>query len=702
MIDDSTETGTYMGGNFSTGYIRFDLGGRYSVTQLDIYNTSGDQIKGYRIFVTDSSVASTAVQASWGESVAQGTFLAQTGTQSVALTPKEGHYLILFVEPPHDFHVHPKEAWIYGDPVIDVSSFAVADASSTSTIITNDATVNVTAFDASSPAPETITNWLITEGHSDVPLLDDDRWLDAPPGTYSLLTADPGTGIDVTLYAWVKDSADRIASSRSISIYLCLADPVVANPAVTSTRLTMASVTWTTDINAFGFVKYRAVGASDWTFTALETAKTKTHSHVITGLTPGEQYEIVIQNNEKIEDAIILDHLPGYDVWGQDIDKSAWTATASRVASAEPGYQPPNAIDGKLTTSWYAGAAVGTQWLRIDMGARYDVRVVSFDQNQDLQWLEVYVTDSQSDAVADWGAYVARTTDKAQHQDLITTPKEGRFILLRVSFVHHCSIKEVSAMGLPVPTVSVDEFTVADQSSNNALWTDDATVAVTAFVADASGGVAGWMITETATEPLPDDEGWLAEAPAAYTITGGEGTVTLYAWVMDASGNVGGKSAAILFSTAAPVVSNIAVTAGAPGSGIATVTWNTTDVPAFPSVMFGVVSLVGATPNTALGTAVGTAHSVVLDGIADATNYKIIVVSNNKSEPAIYWPKPWPIDGDANGDCRVNILDLIFIRNKLNQPVGTGDNWKANVNQDANINILDLIFVRNKLNTSCP
>ncbi|HUW32024.1 MAG TPA: dockerin type I domain-containing protein, partial [Planctomycetota bacterium] len=59
-------------------------------------------------------------------------------------------------------------------------------------------------------------------------------------------------------------------------------------------------------------------------------------------------------------------------------------------------------------------------------------------------------------------------------------------------------------------------------------------------------------------------------------------------------------------------------------------------------------------------------------------------------------------DGDANGDCRVNILDLIFIRNKLNQPVGTGDNWKADVNEDARINILDLIFVRNKLNTQCP
>jgi len=60
------------------------------------------------------------------------------------------------------------------------------------------------------------------------------------------------------------------------------------------------------------------------------------------------------------------------------------------------------------------------------------------------------------------------------------------------------------------------------------------------------------------------------------------------------------------------------------------------------------------------------------------------------------------IPGDANLDCTVNILDLIFIRNRLGRPAGSGDNWKADANQDGQINILDLIYVRNKLNTKCP
>jgi len=59
------------------------------------------------------------------------------------------------------------------------------------------------------------------------------------------------------------------------------------------------------------------------------------------------------------------------------------------------------------------------------------------------------------------------------------------------------------------------------------------------------------------------------------------------------------------------------------------------------------------------------------------------------------------IDGDANLDCRVNILDLIFIRNRINEPVDSNDKKQADVNADGRINILDLIFVRNKLAAEC-
>ncbi|NQT20922.1 MAG: hypothetical protein HQ592_14540, partial [Planctomycetes bacterium] len=51
--------------------------------------------------------------------------------------------------------------------------------------------------------------------------------------------------------------------------------------------------------------------------------------------------------------------------------------------------------------------------------------------------------------------------------------------------------------------------------------------------------------------------------------------------------------------------------------------------------------------------------------------------------------------------CRVNIIDLIFIRGRLGQDVHTADNWKADVNQDGLINVLDLVPVRDHIGSSC-
>ena len=60
------------------------------------------------------------------------------------------------------------------------------------------------------------------------------------------------------------------------------------------------------------------------------------------------------------------------------------------------------------------------------------------------------------------------------------------------------------------------------------------------------------------------------------------------------------------------------------------------------------------------------------------------------------------LEGDVNGDCVVNILDLIGIRNHLNQDPSTpAENAAYDVNEDGSINILDMIYVRNRLNTKC-
>ncbi|HUU97574.1 MAG TPA: dockerin type I repeat-containing protein, partial [Phycisphaerae bacterium] len=244
---------------------------------------------------------------------------------------------------------------------------------------------------------------------------------------------------------------------------------------------------------------------------------------------------------------------------------------------------------------------------------------------------------------------------------------------------------------------TIDAFALTDATSGSSLVTNEAGVNVSIATSTPEGvTVTGWLVTESDVAPT---EGWLPAAPTTYTIQAASGTdATLYAWIIDSTGGTASRAAAIYYNIAAPVMSGLAISNN--GDGTATATW-TTDIPAEGSVRYGPVSLAGATPNVAPENALGTAHSVSF-AIAAGANYKIIVVNSEVASAPVYWPKPWPIDGDANGDCRVNILDLIFIRNKLNQPVGTGDNWKADVNEDTRINILDLIYVRNKLNTTCP
>jgi len=68
-----------------------------------------------------------------------------------------------------------------------------------------------------------------------------------------------------------------------------------------------------------------------------------------------------------------------------------------------------------------------------------------------------------------------------------------------------------------------------------------------------------------------------------------------------------------------------------------------------------------------------------------------------------YGSSMWRTPADVNDDCRVNVLDLILIRNKL---IGSdrceSRNWRLDVNVDGVINVLDLLVTRNLMGTKCP
>lgn len=66
---------------------------------------------------------------------------------------------------------------------------------------------------------------------------------------------------------------------------------------------------------------------------------------------------------------------------------------------------------------------------------------------------------------------------------------------------------------------------------------NDYTIPITSFSATDNVAITGYMITQSSTPPLTDDDGWMDTAPTTYTVSE-DGIYTLYPWVKDDSGNV--------------------------------------------------------------------------------------------------------------------------------------------------------------------
>lgn len=74
------------------------------------------------------------------------------------------------------------------------------------------------------------------------------------------------------------------------------------------------------------------------------------------------------------------------------------------------------------------------------------------------------------------------------------------------------------------------------------------TVSITSFTATDDIGVAGYMVTQSATAPNAGDAGWSASAPTTYTCPTAD-IHTLYAWAKDAAGNVSTSSSSTVDTT---------------------------------------------------------------------------------------------------------------------------------------------------------
>jgi len=245
----------------------------------------------------------------------------------------------------------------------------VADKTTGSTLITNEAAVNVTAATEVAPG-RTIIGYAITEAE-EAPDPIAGTWLVGQPTEYTILGA-PG---DVSLWFWIRDSLNQVAG-RACTIRYTPAAPAVLTIHAYGQTTNSAIVAWTTNTACHGKLFWREQGTETWSESPLEDRLLTNHWRVMNGLAFDLTYEYYVQSNES-DDAI---RLYTHESTIPEIPKPAAGGVMTADADQSDGANTADkAIDSNDSdTSWCPGwGDMRPHWLRIDLKSRYRVQRVS-------------------------------------------------------------------------------------------------------------------------------------------------------------------------------------------------------------------------------------------------------------------------------------------------------------------------------------
>jgi len=112
----------------------------------------------------------------------------------------------------------------------------------------------------------------------------------------------------------------------------------------------------------------------------------------------------------------------------------------------------------------------------------------------------------------------------------------------------------------------------------------------------------------------------------------------------------------------------------------------------------------GATNGTVNNVTIdGNALTIDINGVTDTSRLQISFpgIRNTGGTQVCDTVYLGVLLGDATGDGKVNVLDLLAIKPQVNQPVTTS-NFRCDVNADGSINVLDLLATKNNLNHAIP
>ncbi len=457
-------------------------------------------------------------------------------------------------------------------------------------------TVPVSGFSASDNSA--VTGYMITES-STKPSAVATGWSSSAPSSFTFSSA----GVK-TAYAWAKDAAGNVSSSRSATV--TITQPDVTVPTVTFSNLVANSiVSGTVSVTASAF---DSVGVSSVEFyvnnmlNASTTASPYTFNWDTVAFANGlysltaRAYDAAGNVGQSALVTVTVDN----PVIPAATTLTAWSAStvpgiidSGPDAAVELGVKFRSDVDSTITgvRFYKAGTNTGTHTGNLWDSTGKLLATATFANETASGWQQVNFTTPV--AITANTVYVASYHSNAGHYsddqnffagkgvdngslhllaDGVSGPSGVYMYGTASKFPNQgwnssnywvdvvCSTPATGTIAQPdVTAPTLSSFTLPSTATS-------LTVPVSGLSASDNSAVTGYMITESSTKPSAGATGWSSSAPSSFTFSSA-GVKTAYAWAKDAAGNVSNSSSAsvtiTLPDTIAPTLSSFILPATA-------------------------------------------------------------------------------------------------------------------------------------------
>jgi parallel beta-helix repeat protein len=385
--------------------------------------------------------------------------------------------------------------------------------------------VDVTSFTATDN--KTVAGYLLTESAT-TPSIANSGWDTKAPASFTFTSEG-----DKTLYAWTKDAAGNISTSKNAQVTITLLD--TTKPVIVSFQIPETTESFTIPITSFDAIDDNEVtgylvseadtcpsaSIDCWSLLAPETYTFSSDDVLSSALNTNQ---IGLKSGYQSSTNYIASIKKTLHAWTKDAAGNISTAETDDVVINIPDVEPPSITEFTIPTT--------SSSLKINI---FSLKVSDNNQVSGVILSENPTVPNANDPRWDNLEQVSFTFNSEGTKTLYAWAKDA---------AGNISESKNSTVIIILPDNEkplLTTFSIPTSSSS-------LTINIDKIYATDNIAVAGYLITESRDEPSPGNPGWKTTAPASITFTS-EGTKTLYAWAKDAAGNVSAsKSASVLIT----------------------------------------------------------------------------------------------------------------------------------------------------------